>query len=115
MTRRAVVTIVCILGAIAAVGLGGLTLMDVALTGFPDSHVTDYGRAAHTPLTILGRSEVGLGLVFLAVALWPMRTRTRAVLWLAALIALILAAVAVRVGIPWYFGTHLGLDNGIGG
>jgi len=26
------------------------------------------------------------------------------------------AVVAVQLlGVPWYFGTHLGLDNGIGG
>jgi hypothetical protein len=38
-----------------------------------------------------------------------------ALAWLAALIGLVLVALAARIGIPWYFGTHLGLDNGIGG
>jgi hypothetical protein len=27
----------------------------------------------------------------------------------------VLAVVVQLVGIPWYFGSHLGLDNGIGG
>jgi hypothetical protein len=29
--------------------------------------------------------------------------------------ALVLVAITAQVGVPWYFGTHLGLDNGIGG
>jgi hypothetical protein len=41
--------------------------------------------------------------------------RRRVVGLLMCLIALILVAVVVQVGVPWYFGTHLGLDNGIGG
>ena len=31
------------------------------------------------------------------------------------LIALGLVVLVQLVGVPWYFGTHLGLDNGIGG
>ena len=27
----------------------------------------------------------------------------------------VLVVIVARVGVPWYFGTHLGLDNGIGG
>jgi Flp pilus assembly pilin Flp len=34
---------------------------------------------------------------------------------LVAMIALVLVAMVQLVGIPWYFITHLGLDNGIGG
>jgi hypothetical protein len=110
-----VVRIACVVSAIAALGLGLLTLMDVSLSGFPDSHITDYAKAANTPLTILGWIEVGLGLTFLAFAFWPMRIRTRGLGWLTALIALIVVTVAVQVAVPWYFGTHLSLDNGIGG
>jgi hypothetical protein len=50
-----------------------------------------------------------------ALAFSPIRSRVRAFAWLTALIGLILAATAAYVGVPWYFGTHLGLDNGIGG
>jgi hypothetical protein len=28
---------------------------------------------------------------------------------------LALVVVVQRVGVPWYFASHLGLDNGIGG
>jgi hypothetical protein len=34
---------------------------------------------------------------------------------LAALTVFILVVLVQLVGIPWYFGAHLGLDNGIGG
>jgi hypothetical protein len=34
---------------------------------------------------------------------------------LIALIAFVLVAMVAQVGAPGYFGTHLGLDNGIGG
>jgi hypothetical protein len=34
---------------------------------------------------------------------------------LVTLIAFVLVAIVTRFGVPWYFGTHLGLDNGIGG
>jgi hypothetical protein len=39
----------------------------------------------------------------------------RAVGSLVALVAFVLVAMVQRIGIPWYFITHLGLDNGIGG
>jgi hypothetical protein len=45
----------------------------------------------------------------------PISTRRRAVGSLVALVALVLIAIVQWVGIPWYFMTHLGLDNGIGG
>lgn len=59
--------------------------------------------------------EVGFGLLFLALAVSPISTRVRTIAGLAALIGLVLVAIAAQIGIPWYFGTHLGLDNGIGG
>ena len=55
------------------------------------------------------------GLLFLALALSPITTRVRTLAWLAALIAFVVVASAGQFGVPWYFGTHLGLDNGIGG
>jgi hypothetical protein len=59
--------------------------------------------------------QAGLGVSFLAIAVSPIGTKGRAIAWLAALIGLVLVAIAARIGIPWYFGIHLGLDNGIGG
>ena len=112
---RALAIVACVVCAIAAVGLAFITLMDVALTGFPDSHVTDYGKAVEAPLTILGWVEAGFGLLFLALAFLPIGTRRRTVGLVVALIVFVLVAVVAAAGVPWYFGTHLGLDNGIGG
>jgi hypothetical protein len=47
--------------------------------------------------------------------LTPIGTRARAVGLLIALIAFVPVAMVAQVGAPGYFGTHLGLDNGIGG
>ena len=76
---------------------------------------TDCERAVDAPLTILAWVEAGFGLLFLALAFTPIGTRARAVGLLVALIAFVLVAMVAQVGVPWYFGTHLGLDNGIGG
>lgn len=105
----------CVVGAIAALWLAFLTFNQVALAGFPDSHLTDYDKAADGPLGVLSYVEAGLGVLFLALAFWPVKARRRVVGLLGCLIALVVVAVVVRVGVPWYFGTHLGLDNGIGG
>jgi hypothetical protein len=67
------------------------------------------------PLTILAWVEAGFGLLFLTVAFTPIGTRARAVGLLGALIAFVLVAMVAQVGVPWYSGNHLGLDNGIGG
>ncbi len=112
---RALAIVACVVCAIVAVGLAFTTLMGVSLTGFPDGHVTDYGKAVEAPLTILGWTEAGFGLLFLALAFLPIGTRARAVGLLGALIVFVLVAVVAQAGVPWYFGTHLGLDNGIGG
>lgn len=105
----------CVVCAIAALGLAFMTVMDVSMDGFPDGHVTDYKKAVDAPLTILAWVEAGFGLLFLAFAFSPISTRARAVGMLVALIAFVLVAIIVQIGVPWYFGTHLGLDNGIGG
>jgi hypothetical protein len=59
--------------------------------------------------------QAGFGLLFLALAFSAIKARRRAVGLLVCLIAFVLVAVVTLVGIPWYFGNHLGLDNGIGG
>jgi hypothetical protein len=85
------------------------------LTGFPDGHLTDYDKAAEAPKRILMWVELGFVPLFLVLAFSPIGTRKRAVGLLAALIVLVLVVVVQLVGVPWYFGTHLGFDNGIGG
>jgi hypothetical protein len=97
----------------AGAGLPGVH--DIYLTGFPDSHLTDYDKAADAPKRILVWVEWGIVLLFLVLAVLPIGARRRAVGWLVALAALVLIAIVQWVGIPWYFMTHLGLDNGIGG
>jgi hypothetical protein len=111
----ALVRAACVICAVAAFSLSVRTYMDVSMFGFPDGYITDYQAAADTPLTLITWIFGGFGLLFVALAFWPLGSRVRAFAWLAALVALIFVATAGYVGVPWYFGTHLGLDNGIGG
>ena len=112
---RALAIAACVVGAIAALGLALLASWDLYLTGFPDSHLTDYDKAVDAPKHILMWAEFGFVPVFLLLAFSPIGKRARAAGLLAALIAFVLAVVVQLVGVPWYFGSHLGLDNGIGG
>jgi hypothetical protein len=112
---RALAMIACVVCAIAALGLAFTTFMDLSMHGFPDGHVTDYEQAVDAPLTILAWVEAGFGVLFLALAFSPIGTRARAGGFLVALIAFVLVALVAQVGVPWYFATHLSLDNGIGG
>ena len=105
----------CVVCAIVAFGLSLWTYMDVSMFGFPDGYVTDYQEVATPPLTIVMWVLAAVGLLLLALAFAPIGSRTRLIGWLAALLALVLLAAAAHVGVPWYFGSHLGLDNGIGG
>src|SRR5271166_673920 len=91
------------------------TAVVLALTGFPDSHFTDYDKAVETPKRILMWVEFGFAPLFLVLAFSPIGTRRRAVGLLAALITLGFVVAVQLVGLPWYFISHLGLDNGIGG
>jgi hypothetical protein len=71
--------------------------------------------AIDTPLTILAWVETGFGFLFLVLAFLQNGTRARTFGTLVVLIAFILVAIGAEFGVPWYFGTHLGLDNGFGG
>ena len=55
--------------------------------------------------------EFGFVPLFLVLAFARIGTRTRAVGLLAALVVFGLVAVVQLVGVPWYFGSHLGLDK----
>lgn len=112
---RAFVVTACVICAAAAFALSLWTYMNVSMFGFPDGYVTDYQKAADAPLTIIIWVAAGLGLLFLALAFWPIGPRTRLISWLVALIVFALVATAAEVGVPWFFGTHLGLDDGVGG
>ena len=107
--------VACVVGAIAALGFAYLAVWDLYLTGFPDGHLTDYDKAVDTPKRVLMWVEVGFAPLFLVLAFARIGTRARAVGLLAALIMFGLVVVAQLVCVPWYFGRHLGLDNGIGG
>ena len=108
-------TIACVMVGVIATGLALYTFMNLAWTGFPDSHLTDYDKAVHTPLTVLAWVEVILGVVLLALAFSRFVSRTRIVALVFAVIVFVVVAVTAQAGVPWYFGTHLGLDNGAGG
>src|ERR1700678_2868246 len=112
---RAFPTVACLITAAAALGLHVLASWDLWLTGFPDSHLTDYDKAVDAPKRILMWADLGFAPLFLVLAFSPIGPRVRGIGFLAALSALILVVLVQRVGVPWYFGTHLGLDNGIGG
>jgi hypothetical protein len=59
--------------------------------------------------------EVGFVFLFLALGFSRIGTRARAVGFLATLTVFVPVVVVQTIGVPWYFGSHLGLDNGIGG
>ncbi|WP_233209149.1 hypothetical protein [Mycobacterium sp. ENV421] len=113
--RRIAVRVVCAVSAVAAVLLAVLAANDLYFAGFPDSHLTDYDRAAGTPKRVLMWAQWGFVPIFLLLALAPMKSKVRATALVVGLVVLVGTAVAQRVGIPWYFATHLGLDNGAGG
>jgi hypothetical protein len=112
---KVLATVACIVGAVAALWFAVQAAGDLYLTGFPDSHFTDYDKAVEVPKRILMWAEFGFVPLFVVVALSGIGARVRAVGPLVALIALGLVVAVQLVGVPWYFGTHLGLDNGIGG
>ena len=112
---RALPTVACTVGIVAALWFALQAAGDLALTGFPDSHFTDYDKAVEAPKRILMWAEFGFVPLFLLLALPRIRERARAVAPVVALIVLGLVAIVQLIGVPWYFGTHLGLDNGIGG
>ncbi|WP_029112726.1 hypothetical protein [Mycobacterium sp. URHB0044] len=112
---RTAATIVGLVCAVAALVLAFTTHMDVSMAGFPDGHLTDYDKAVSVPLRILVWVLAGFGVLFLVLVLVPIKARTRTVGLLIAVLAFAIVAMATTVGVPWYFGTHLNLDNGVGG
>jgi hypothetical protein len=112
---KAMTIVAGIVCAVAALWLAVATHLDVSMAGFPDGHITDYGHAVDVPLRIVSWVAVGIGVVFLGLSFSRISARTRTVGLLVAVAALVVVALAAEVGIPWYFGTHLALDNGIGG
>ena len=112
---KVLATVACIVGAVAALVFAFQAAGDLYLTGFPDSHFTDYDNAVEVPKRILMWTEFGFVPLFLLLALPRIDARVRVVGPVVALPVLALVVVVQLVGVPWYFGTHLGLDNGIGG
>jgi hypothetical protein len=112
---RALAIVACMVSAIAELGLTLLVAGDLYLTGFPDSHYTDYDKAVEVPKRILMWTEFGFVPLFLLLALPRIRERVHVAGPVVALIVLGLVVLVQLIGVPWYFGTHLGLDNGIGG
>lgn len=115
MARSAVVRAGCAMCAVAAALLAAAAGNDLYFTGFPDSHLTDYDKAAELPKRILMWGEWAFALFFVVLAAWPINPRNRVVGLIVGFVALVVVAVIQWVGIPWYFITHRGLDNGIGG
>lgn len=105
--------IVPVLFALAALALGSVTLYEVSTFGFPDGHITEYQRAASLPLTMLSCLLVLGASLFLFFSL--RRGKRVGVVVSLIFAALVLLAVTVLLGIPWYFGSYPGLENGAGG
>jgi hypothetical protein len=112
---RTLARVACVVAAVAALSLSYIAFGDLYLTGFPDGHLTDYDKAVDAPKRILMWVELGFVPLFLILAVSRIGSWARAVAPLTALLVLVLVVVVQLVGIPWYFGSHLGLDNGIGG
>lgn len=109
-------TTTALLCVVVALALAlALTYSDVSLAGFPDGHVTDYGKAVDTPLRIVTWVALGLAVLAVGLAFSPIGPRVRVIGLFAVLAAVAVVAFIAFVGVPWYFGTRLGLDNGIGG
>jgi hypothetical protein len=107
--------VACVMVAFAALWLGVRAAGDLYLTGFPDSHFTDYDKAVDMPKRALMWVELGFVVLFLALAFFRIGSRVRVVAMLAALTVLSIVVVTQLLAVPWYFGTYRGLDNGIGG
>jgi hypothetical protein len=107
--------VACAVGVMAALWFAFQAAGDLYLTGFPDSHFTDYDKAVELPKRILMWAEFGFVPLFLLLCVPRIRLRAGVVGPIVALAALALVVVVQLVGVPWYFGSHLGLDNGIGG
>ncbi|CAN5722739.1 hypothetical protein BH09ACT7_BH09ACT7_54010 [soil metagenome] len=58
---------------------------------------------------------LGLGVLLLALAFVPVRPVVRVLGLVVSVVLVVAAAVVAQVGIPWYFGSHLGFDDGAGG
>jgi hypothetical protein len=115
-TRGAVVVrMLCALGAGAALLLAVIAGNDLYFAGFPDSHLTDYDKAAEAPKQVLMWVECGLAVGFLLLVASRITAKTRLAWLLAGLVAVALIAIIQWVGLPWYFIDHQGLDNGVGG
>jgi hypothetical protein len=107
--------VACVVIAVAALFLSYQAAGDLYLTGFPDGHLTDYDKAVDTPKHILMWVELGFVALFLVLGFFRLGVRARAAGLLAALTVFVLVVAIQLVGVPWYFGSHLGLDNGVGG
>ncbi len=107
--------ILCAVCAVVVLGLALFMASDLYTIGFPDGHLTDYDKASLNPKQVLERVQFAFAALFVLLALVPIGARARLIACLLTLGVSMLLALAYWAGLPWYFGTHLGLDNGIGG
>jgi hypothetical protein len=114
-TSQTTTRILCAVGALVALVLAFFMSSDLYMIGFPDGHLTDYDKASLTSKQVLERAQFGFSALFVLMALVPIGARARLVACLVTLGGSIMLAVTYWAGVPWYFLTHLGLDNGVGG
>lgn len=113
--RSLLINSITLLLALLSFATGFYIIMELYYAGFPDGHLTEYERATALPLKLLAG---GFGFAGLYASFLSFRKRARksrlAGLLLAALLIVALVLIMTAV-VPWYYGTHLGLDTGHGG
>jgi hypothetical protein len=101
--------------AIVAFSSSYFGFQEVVFFGFPDGHITDYEKAVTPALKALFATLVPFGVYFLTVTVSSAALiRSKRCFGIVVAIAVLILLV-INLGIPWYFGTYLALDNGVGG
>ena len=96
-----------------ALAYAAFTLQEVSSFGFPDGYVTAFQRAVTTPLTLLSWGIVFLSFLLLFSCFFRGKISTPVVPLL--VLALVAALFTTLFAVPWFYGSYLGLDNGMGG
>lgn len=102
---------VCI--ALPALVLASITRYEVSNFGFPDGHVTEFQKAVATPLTTLSWALASISLLLIFTSFSRSKASSIGVPFL--FTALVVVFFTTLFVVPWYFGSYLGLDNGMGG
>jgi len=110
MESRPARVVALVVGTVALVA-SALVAYAVDQQGFPDGHLTTYGRASRLPRLVLGGLTAVASVALLTLA-WRRHTSTSVA------VAMMVLAVLVALqwlGVPYWFLGVQGLDDGQGG